>query len=420
MQVQEQPVISRRLTPLPSGYQSVKLRAAVARWGALALGVMAGAWLAALYTHFRAIGNGVDVSWAARRVDRIESAMAFVTAIAALASLLWLRRAYINCRPLGVRHPRFDPDWAVGGWFVPLLNAIRPKQVIDDIWRASEVDAPNPRHDDWLTGRIPGWIHVWWACVVVAALAWSGAFLVAGPIGTSRFSIALLMVMALAVMVAGPLFSWLVWRITDRQVARARRLGALSGSGRMRSERPLLVMGAAATVVATVFGIVTWPVVASETKAVPAGLRYEGYGVTFEYPSGFLVTEAGVPDGDPTEAAGEVVVARHTGGDLATVRWSALTGQPFSDILDTTVAEVAAGLGPSLFHGRPVSATIDGETFVVENFSVGDGVSRMAYAAVVVGPCAATDRLLTIVVIADSTREVRRSLTAILGASTRC
>ena len=409
-------MISRRLTPLPSGYQSVRVRAALARWGALALGVMSGAWLVALYTHFRAIGTGVDVSWAARRVDRIESAMAIVTAVTAVASLLWVRRAYLNVRPLGVRHPRFDPDWAVGGWFVPVLNAIRPKQVIDDIWRASEVDAPNPRHDDWLSGRVPGWIHAWWGLVVAAAVAWSGAFFVAGPIGTTRSSVALLMGTALALIVAGPLFCWLVWRITDRQVARARRLGALSGSGRMRSERPLLVGGAVATVAVIVFGIVTWPVVASETKAVPAGQRYEGFGVTFEYPSGFMITEAGVP----TEAAGAVVVARHTGGDLATVRWTPLTGEPFADILETTVAEVAAPLGPALFHGRPVEAVIDGETFVVENFSVGDGVSHMAYAAVVVGPCAATDRLLTIVVIADTTREVRRALTAILVGTTRC
>ena len=413
-------MISRRLTPLPSGYQSVRVRAALARWGALALGVMSGAWLVALYTHFRAIGTGVDVSWAARRVDRIESAMAIVTAVTAVASLLWVRRAYLNVRPLGVRHPRFAPDWAVGGWFVPVLNAIRPKQVIDDIWRASEVDAPNPRHDDWLSGRVPGWIHAWWGLVVAAAVAWSGAFFVAGPIGTTRSSVALLMGTALALIVAGPLFCWLVWRITDRQVARARRLGALSGSGRMRSERPLLVGGAVATVALIVFGIVTWPVVASETKAVPAGQRYEGFGVTFEYPSGFMITEAGVPDGDPTEAAGEAVVARHIGGDLATVRWTPLTGEPFADILETTVAEVAAPLGPSLFHGRPVVALIDGETAVVENFSVGDGVSHMAYVAVVVGPCAASDRLLTIVVIADTTREIRRSLTAILVATTRC
>ncbi|MBI5157506.1 MAG: DUF4328 domain-containing protein [Acidimicrobiia bacterium] len=413
-------MISRRLTPLPSGYQSMRVRAALARWGALALGVMSGAWLAALYAQVRAMGTGVDVSWAARRVDGIESAMAIVAAVTAVASLLWVRRAYLNVRPLGVRHPRFDSDWAVGGWFVPVLNAIRPKQVIDDIWRASEVDAPNPRHDDWLTGPIPGWIHLWWALVVAAAVAWSAAFLVSGPLGTTRTSQVLLMVVALAVIGAGPLFSWLVWRLTERQVSRASRLGALRGSGRIRSERPLLVTGAIATVAVIVFGAVTWPVVASETKAFPAGQRYEGYGVTFEYPSGFAITEAGVPDGAPTEEAGEVMVARHTGGDVATLRWTARTGEPLSAILEATVAEVAAPLGSSLFHGRPVSALIDGATFVVENFSVGDGVSRMAYAAVVVGPCSATDRLLTIVVIADTTREIRRSLTAMLVATARC
>jgi hypothetical protein len=32
---------------------------------------------------------------------------------------------------------RFSAGWAVGSWFVPFVNLVVPKQVVNDVWRAS-------------------------------------------------------------------------------------------------------------------------------------------------------------------------------------------------------------------------------------------------------------------------------------------
>lgn len=42
---------------------------------------------------------------------------------------VWLHRAVANARALG-RPTEFTPGWAVGWWFVPLANAVRPYQII--------------------------------------------------------------------------------------------------------------------------------------------------------------------------------------------------------------------------------------------------------------------------------------------------
>ena len=52
--------------------------------------------------------------------------------------IAWTHRLYRNLEPLGFRELRFGSGWAVGGWFVPFLNLVRPKQIVNDIWRAGD------------------------------------------------------------------------------------------------------------------------------------------------------------------------------------------------------------------------------------------------------------------------------------------
>ena len=76
--------------------------------------------------------NGGDVSLAdAQAADdrqfRIADAELAVFALTALAFVVWFYRAYENLRALGVLSLRWGTGWAVGGWFVPFLNFVRPK-----------------------------------------------------------------------------------------------------------------------------------------------------------------------------------------------------------------------------------------------------------------------------------------------------
>ena len=62
--------------------------------------------------------------------------LAFI--VTAIAWLIWLYRAYSNLRAMGTGKSRFTPGWAVGYWFVPFVNLVRPYQIVVDLWRRSE------------------------------------------------------------------------------------------------------------------------------------------------------------------------------------------------------------------------------------------------------------------------------------------
>jgi hypothetical protein len=79
---------------------------------------------------------------------------------AAIAFLAWFARAYRNLARLGVPGLRYASAWAVGAWFVPILNLFRPKQVANDIWRATD---PQLRSDGWHGRDVSPWLHWWWA-----------------------------------------------------------------------------------------------------------------------------------------------------------------------------------------------------------------------------------------------------------------
>ncbi len=52
--------------------------------------------------------------------------------------LLWLHRAYSNLRPLGATHTEFTPGWAVGSFFIPFVNLVRPYKAVRELWRGSQ------------------------------------------------------------------------------------------------------------------------------------------------------------------------------------------------------------------------------------------------------------------------------------------
>jgi hypothetical protein len=56
--------------------------------------------------------------------------------------------------------------WALGGWFVPIVNLFRPKQIADDIWRASD---PMRQAQRWHERVVTPWLHWWWAFWIIGA-----------------------------------------------------------------------------------------------------------------------------------------------------------------------------------------------------------------------------------------------------------
>jgi Protein kinase domain/Domain of unknown function (DUF4328) len=159
--------------------------------------------------------------------------------LTALVFLLWFRRAYWNLLALGAGRLRYTGGWAVWGWLVPLLSLVRPKQLLNDIWRASDPALPAGQPEAWRRRPVPS-VLTWWWLVFLASVA-------ARAVTTESFhGLAQVMtfgllgraidlirptsgVQALADLLtaAAALLALRVVRmVTERQQARAERLGA--------------------------------------------------------------------------------------------------------------------------------------------------------------------------------------------------
>jgi hypothetical protein len=98
--------------------------------------------------------------------------------------LAWFRRAYRNLPALGARRLRFRPWWAVGAWLLPVFSLFRPKQLLNDIWRASSPeglgepqrdapmgrDLPPDQAAAWRGRPVAGLLGWWWLAFVASVL----------------------------------------------------------------------------------------------------------------------------------------------------------------------------------------------------------------------------------------------------------
>ena len=155
-----------------------------------------------------------------------------VYAVTAFVFIRWFRRAYRNLAPLGAEQTRFKSWWTIGGWFIPIWNAFRPKQLLNDIWRGSDPRLP-PRTDAWRDADVPGFFLVWWLLWLASTYADQVAFRLAftgeTPDELRDGSVAYLVTDAVDA-VLGILAIVVVRMTTARQEERAASLGATYGA----------------------------------------------------------------------------------------------------------------------------------------------------------------------------------------------
>jgi hypothetical protein len=143
--------------------------------------------------------------------------------VCAVVFIRWLWAAYRNTDRATPGLRRYGHGWAIGAWFVPFLNLWRPKQIVNDVWRAGGTrGAAEP---------LPWWLDVWWAgwiCSNVLSQAASRldrdsieSVRAAGRVDIANASFeALVAVIAIVV----------VLRITDRLDGKGAALGPAGGS----------------------------------------------------------------------------------------------------------------------------------------------------------------------------------------------
>ncbi|TWD80627.1 uncharacterized protein DUF4328 [Kribbella amoyensis] len=120
------------------------------------------------------LGGGLNVDDAdlnrADTISRLTSIPNVVVSVAAaVVFVIWLWRARVNSEVFCQADHRRGHGWVLASWFCPGPNLVFPKQIVDDVWLASDPKTP-VYADDLRRLRTPLLTKVWW-CTWVGALA---------------------------------------------------------------------------------------------------------------------------------------------------------------------------------------------------------------------------------------------------------
>jgi hypothetical protein len=190
----------------------------------------------------RVLGEPTGPGTPSPLADLVFGAEGLVLLVVAVLFLVWFRRAYRNLGALGAEGLRFSAAWAVWGWFVPLLGLVRPKQLLNDVWRASDPELPAGDEGSWRRRPVPSVLTWWWLAFLasmttraittqsVHTLAVLMTFgLLSRPLDLVRPTSGVQAIADLLTVVAGVLALRVVRMTTDRQEAREARLAGRAG-----------------------------------------------------------------------------------------------------------------------------------------------------------------------------------------------
>ena len=93
-----------------------------------------------------------------------------VLIIAVIFYFIWVRRAYRNLHSLQLKPTEFSSGWAIGSYFVPILNLFRPFRIMKEIWFGSQpiLSEENSYESESHLGlSSTGFLQVWWAAFLI-------------------------------------------------------------------------------------------------------------------------------------------------------------------------------------------------------------------------------------------------------------
>ena len=148
----------------------------------------------------------------------------------AVVFLMWFYRVHSNLEPLGGRDLSYTSGYAVGCWFIPFLNLVRPAQVAQEIWRNSDPAAVGEgiAREGPSSSLVGAWWIVWIVSNIIANVAARMSWSVNSP-NSLLSATAASMVAEAASIAAAVLALSVVSAIDARQTARASALNAAPG-----------------------------------------------------------------------------------------------------------------------------------------------------------------------------------------------
>lgn len=78
---------------------------------------------------------------------------------------MFVHRSCANAHALGARGMQYTPGWAVGWYFVPFANLIKPFQATKEIYQATD---PGADADNWRWRPVPSLLNWWWGAWIVS------------------------------------------------------------------------------------------------------------------------------------------------------------------------------------------------------------------------------------------------------------
>jgi len=103
----------------------------------------------------------VDMGALAVAVGLTYLAYTAVMLLSVVLVAMWIHRAHANLVEGGVDGLEFTPGWAVGWYFIPFANLVKPFQAMRELWTASHGE-----HDPF-GGQAPSEVKAWWAAWIV-------------------------------------------------------------------------------------------------------------------------------------------------------------------------------------------------------------------------------------------------------------
>lgn len=131
--------------------------------------------------------------------------------VGAVVTLRWIYLAHVNARALGASDMMVSPGWAVGWFFVPLMNLFMPFVAMRELWKASA------RPADWQLEPVPAGLVLWWVLWIAAGVSGVVSFSLAMDAETMAGVDIFNFISDLAYIGAALLLAWIVGGIQAMQ-----------------------------------------------------------------------------------------------------------------------------------------------------------------------------------------------------------
>ncbi len=139
--------------------------------------------------------------------------------------LVWLHRAHSNLPSLQAQNLEFTPGWAVGWWFIPFANLVKPYQAVREVWFESDPAVGNDERV-FLSASLrtaPVYVGFWWALWLISNIVSNIAGRVYDPDTMSDIELGgLIFIIPSALSIVAAILAIMVVKdITARQEARS-------------------------------------------------------------------------------------------------------------------------------------------------------------------------------------------------------